>query len=357
METTMRHWQAISFACLFLKLATQAAPALPGEVVIKPENPAVQVGQPVSVTCTTTCPAGKPAWRKGIDASRFLVRSTAQESTMEIGIAELEDEGDYTCLSRCGEATKRKKTRVHVFAFPEPVVRTVPENPISGRLFDVFCSWRGVYPPEKASLRLFHGGKAFGSEPEESEQEDSRLSNYELKVTNQTGAGSTEYRCEADLTVNGQVLLKNTTLPIQFKDLPQITSVSPDSIAAELGRSASFSCRAQPEPSLLISWEKEGTEGWQLPQRWRQTRSPGRLQVDIQQLRVEDSGNYSCVLRNEAGQVRRGLSIDVLYGPRNAESSPSSLSVRVGEPVTLSCSWDAHPPAIITWTKDSAVPP
>ncbi|XP_066552392.1 leucine-rich repeats and immunoglobulin-like domains protein 3 [Amia ocellicauda] len=139
---------------------------------------------------------------------------------------------------------------------------------------------------------------------------------------------------------------------------PQNTSVSPAFIRGQAGHSASFSCRAPTESSLNISWVKEGSEGiWKPPRHWLQTPSPGRLQVDIEQLQVEDRGNYTCIISNDIGETRHTLTLLLSYGPRSVESSPREMTAREGEPLTLSCSGDASPPPAITWTKDDDSPP
>uniref|UniRef100_A0A673HGF0 Zgc:172106 n=1 Tax=Sinocyclocheilus rhinocerous TaxID=307959 RepID=A0A673HGF0_9TELE len=80
--------------------------------------------------------------------------------------------------------------------------------------------------------------------------------------------------------------------------------------------------------------------------------SIGSNQLLLQSVSSDDTGNYSCAVRNQKHLPSPAVSLSVRYPPKNVSVSISP-SVE-GDSVTLSCSSDSNPPALnFSWFKEN----
>ncbi|VDK37430.1 unnamed protein product [Gongylonema pulchrum] len=73
--------------------------------------------------------------------------------------------------------------------------------------------------------------------------------------------------------------------------------------------------------------------------------------VEIRNARLSDSGNYVCVVENEAGEARKTFDLAVLERPRFLDVTNLSPSIIVGRPLVLDCSVTGTPKPTVIWTK------
>ncbi|KAG7456755.1 hypothetical protein MATL_G00239220 [Megalops atlanticus] len=190
------------------------------EISITPENPLVHLGGAITLTCETTC-SGKPQWTT-LDDSEDRTLQEGQKTVLLIASATIRHEGRYTCTANCGK--KRATVQLVVISFPQPVMTTDPEVPAPGEPFNVTCSLSRVYPTGSVRLMLFHDDKVVDGS-EKTTLDGTYFENYLLTAAGQTVTEATEYRCEAQLTVEGHNLQQNATLPIQFPEPPTTPDV------------------------------------------------------------------------------------------------------------------------------------
>ncbi|XP_058870260.1 hemicentin-2-like [Acipenser ruthenus] len=317
-------------------------------IAVSPADATVQIGGSITLICSTTCPNGKPEWKKGLDALPYKPRTSGELSEIEIQDAQTEHEGTYMCMVMCEQKTIRKILALTVFSLPDLTVQCDPKEPVSGQPFSLSCSLHGVYPPGSVKMRWLHGERVIEGPAGAEESADDTFYNYELRTKQQLHATTAEYRCEADLVLpNKLIKTKNQTLPLHFQVVP---SMSTSFLRKPLGEPASFTCKA--DPSFSISWAKLGSQGaWGPPGHWNLSVSAGFSLVHIEALQPGDSGNYSCILNNEATKVELSITIEVSYAPKNTSLTPSEPSVKEGDPLTLTCRGDASPEPQIRWTK------
>uniref|UniRef100_A0A183HEQ8 Ig-like domain-containing protein n=1 Tax=Onchocerca flexuosa TaxID=387005 RepID=A0A183HEQ8_9BILA len=73
--------------------------------------------------------------------------------------------------------------------------------------------------------------------------------------------------------------------------------------------------------------------------------------IEIRNARLSDSGNYVCVVQNEAGEARKTYELTVLELPRFLDMTNLNPSIIVGRPLLLDCSVTGTPKPVVIWTK------
>ncbi|KAK2909376.1 hypothetical protein Q8A67_005213 [Cirrhinus molitorella] len=122
------------------------------------------------------------------------------------------------------------------------------------------------------------------------------------------------------------------------------TSISPSGEIVE-GDSVTLSCNSDAKPPAGIRWIKEGT-----------LVESGRI-YSISNISSDHSGEYKCRSRNKYGEKDSAVLLNVMYAPRDvAVTANPSGEIVEGDSVTLICSSDSNPPALIfSWFKENQI--
>ncbi|XP_054704630.1 hemicentin-2 isoform X1 [Grus americana] len=142
---------------------------------------------------------------------------------------------------------------------------------------------------------------------------------------------------------------------------PRIASVGvPSEYSVLEGKGVRLECRAEGQPTPEISWLKDGQPlGLQPPSRTRM--SPDGSSLLLEGLQAADSGVYSCLAQNSAGEDVRLHTLSVLAPlspcpvPPAIERGADDLEVVRGvlsAAVTLECWARGSPPLHVSWLKD-----
>ncbi|KAG8194566.1 hypothetical protein JTE90_013309 [Oedothorax gibbosus] len=120
------------------------------------------------------------------------------------------------------------------------------------------------------------------------------------------------------------------------------------------GPSVSFQCAASGTPLPQVTWS---LDGYPVPDNDRVrvgdyvSRNGDVIShVNISSVRIEDGGLYSCVARNDVGEIRHAGRLNV-YGPPMIRTMPD-LSVVAGEKTSIQCRVAGYPIDEIMWEKD-----
>ncbi|XP_076364458.1 fibroblast growth factor receptor-like 1 isoform X2 [Tachypleus tridentatus] len=143
-------------------------------------------------------------------------------------------------------------------------------------------------------------------------------------------------------------------LPIDIEGEPELTKTTNfqnGKIQRSVGSSLRLKCLVPTNDH--ISWLKDGIflfEG-NLPVGSKR----GRWYLQLENLRVIDSGNYTCVVRNNFETVHKSFQLEVIEPiqtkPKLTGEHPKNTSVELGETATFQCHVESKIPPHITWLR------
>ncbi|XP_031169752.1 hemicentin-1 isoform X2 [Sander lucioperca] len=265
---------------------------------------------------------------------------------LQIKDAKVSDTGRYTCfaVNVAGQADSRHDISVHVppsiigqVQLPENV-SVVVKNPVA-----LSCEASGIPLPAitwlkdgrpikaTSSVRVLSGGRSLRLMHAAVED----AGRYTCIVSN--SAGEERKNFDLDILVPPSIVDEGTVVDTKVKEQHNIT----------------LTCEASGNPVPEIKWLKDGQ--LLLPDRRHQVLSHGRF-LQIFGAQVADTGRYSCLASNSAGDRSRHFNLNVLVSPTIAGSGPDGSSeevtVTLSSPTSLVCEVQSYPPALITWLKD-----
>ncbi|KAF1385466.1 hypothetical protein PFLUV_G00108060 [Perca fluviatilis] len=265
---------------------------------------------------------------------------------LQIKDAKVSDTGRYTCfaVNVAGQADSKHDISVHVppiiigqVQLPENV-SVVVKNPVA-----LSCEASGIPLPAitwlkdgrpikaTSSVRVLSGGRSLRLMHAAVED----AGRYTCIVSN--SAGEERKNFDLDILVPPSIVDEGTVVDTKVKEQHNIT----------------LTCEASGNPVPEIKWLKDGQ--LLLPDRRHQVLSHGRF-LQISGAQVADTGRYSCLASNSAGDRSRHFNLNVLVSPTIAGSGPDGYSeevtVTLSSPTSLVCEVQSYPPALITWLKD-----
>ncbi|KAL1281687.1 hypothetical protein QQF64_000490 [Cirrhinus molitorella] len=149
------------------------------------------------------------------------------------------------------------------------------------------------------------------------------------------------YKCSASNKHGSQA---STAVTVNVRYPPKSISVfiSPSGEIVE-GDSVTLICSSDSNPPAEISWFKEG-----------KSVESGQI-YNISNISSDHSGEYKCKSTNKHGAKDSDfVTLNVMYKPRNVVINLNSSEIVEGDSVTLNCSSDSNPPALIfSWFKEN----
>ncbi|CAH2311914.1 hemicentin-1 isoform X2 [Pelobates cultripes] len=259
--------------------------------------------------------------------------------------AQLANTGHYVCVAINVAGQSDRKYNLKVFVpprFPEDVkkhenVSVLERNPVT-----LTCGMSGIPPPtitwykdghpitQNHSPVIMSGGMVLRF----SHASISDAGRYTCIVSN--AAGEDKKIFDLDILVP-----------------PKLFGKLLEDIKVKENDGVTLSCEAVGNPVPQVTWQKDGLP---LLEDTNHQISLGGQHLHITNTTITDSGRYTCIVSNSAGDKSKSFSLSVLVSPTisaaNLDGSPEDVSVILHSSLSLNCDVHSHPPAMITWHKD-----
>ncbi|XP_069861249.1 hemicentin-2 [Dipodomys merriami] len=312
-----------------------------------PEAVLVQAGDKATLSCATDAhPEPTVTWYKdqGPLAPTQRLQTVQRGQTLQILASQVSDKGVYSCKvsNAAGEAARTFVLTVEVPpTFENPKTEMVSQ--VAGNPLVLTCDVSGVPPPAVTWLK--------DRTPVESSMEHgvvSRAGRLQLSRLQPAQAGT--YTCVAQ---NARAEAR--------KDFVVAVLVAPRIRSSDAARERTvleeqevrLDCEADGQPPPHVTWLKDGGPLSQGAGPHLRFYLDGSSLV-LKGLRAADSGAYTCVARNAAGEDSRLHTVNVLVPPTIEQGAGDAgpLLSRAGEPVTMACPTRGSGPIHVSWLKD-----
>ncbi|XP_051846516.1 roundabout homolog 2 [Antechinus flavipes] len=294
-------------------------------------------------------------WKKDdTDLSRGRI-DIKDDYTLRIKKAMSSDEGTYMCVAenRVGrvEASATLTVRARPVAPPQFVVRPRDQIVAQGRTITFPCETKGNPQPAVFWQKEGSQNLLFPNQPLQPSSRYTVSPTGDLTITNIQKSDAGYYICQA-LTVAGSILAK---AQLEVTDVltdrpPPIILQGPANQTLAVDDTALLKCKTTGDPLPVISWLKEGFTFLGRDPR-TSLQEQGTLQ--IKNLRVSDTGTYTCVATSSSGETSWSAVLDVTeseatiskkYDLNDLPGSPSKPQVTDVSKNSVTLSWQPGSP-------------
>ncbi|XP_049566501.1 roundabout homolog 2 isoform X3 [Orcinus orca] len=248
-------------------------------------------------------------WKKDdadLPRGRYDIRD---DYTLRIKKAMSTDEGTYMCIAENRVGKVEASATLTVRAPPQFVVRPRDQIVAQGRTVTFPCETKGNPQPAVFWQKEGSQNLLFPNQPQQANSRCSVSPAGDLTITDTQRSDAGYYICQA-LTVAGSILAK---AQLEVTDVltdrpPPIILQGPANQTLAVDGTALLKCKATGDPLPVISWLKEGFTF--LGRDPRATiQEQGTLQ--IKNLRISDTGTYTCVATSSSGETSWSAVLDV----------------------------------------------
>ncbi|GAB1300377.1 Roundabout homolog 2 [Apodemus speciosus] len=274
--------------------------------------------------------------------------------TLRIKKALSTDEGTYVCIAENRVGKVEASATLTVRAPPQFVVRPRDQIVAQGRTVTFPCETKGNPQPAVFWQKEGSQNLLFPNQPQQPSSRCSVSPTGDLTITNIQRSDAGYYICQA-LTVAGSILAK---AQLEVTDVltdrpPPIILQGPINQTLAVDGTALLKCKATGEPLPVISWLKEGFTF--LGRDPRATiQDQGTLQ--IKNLRISDTGTYTCVATSSSGETSWSAVLDVTesgatisknYDINDLPGPPSKPQVTDVSKNSVTLSWQPGTPGVL----------
>uniref|UniRef100_A0A8C3XUU2 Hemicentin-2 n=3 Tax=Chelydra serpentina TaxID=8475 RepID=A0A8C3XUU2_CHESE len=271
-------------------------------------------------------------------------RTLLRGQRLEIENAQVSDKGLYSCkvTNVAGEAEQTFALTVHA---PPTIANPHQETVYGavGSLLVLTCEAVGVPPPAITWLKD-------GALLESSVEQGVVARGGQLQISRLQPFHVGRYTCLAQ-SLEAEA---RKEFIVSVQAVPRILSAGiPSEHSVPEGSGVKLECDVEGQPAPEVTWLKDGRplELHAAPRLWL---SPDGSSLLLKGLRASDSGAYTCLAQNRAGEDTKLHMLNVLVPPtieRGANDSEVISSAPLGL-VTMECQARGSPPLQISWLRD-----
>uniref|UniRef100_H0WC62 Hemicentin-1 n=1 Tax=Cavia porcellus TaxID=10141 RepID=H0WC62_CAVPO len=299
--------------------------------------------KPVTLQCIANgIPNPSITWLKDdqpVNTAKGNLKIQSSGRVLQIAKALLEDAGRYTCVATNAAGETQQHTQLHVHEPPSLEASgkmlnetVVVNNPIqleckaAGNPLPVISWYKDSRPlSSSASITFLNRGQII--DIESAQISDAGI--YKCVAVN--SAGATELFYSLQVHVPPSISGNNNMVTVVVNNLVRLE------------------CEARGIPAPSVTWLKDGSPVSSFAN-GIQILSGGRI-LALTSAQISDSGRYTCVAVNAAGEKQIDIDLRV-YVPPNIMGEEQNISVLISQPVELLCQSDAVPLPTLTWLKD-----
>ncbi|XP_019908484.3 hemicentin-1 isoform X2 [Esox lucius] len=310
---------------------------------VEPVEPVTVVrGSLVTLTCEARgVPPPSLTWLKDgqpLSLHRNLLLD-GRETRLQLHEVGLPDSGLYSCVASNQAGSSTKSFNLTVLEPPKISMSSSPEELMVAvnTALELECVAEGVPPPILSWLK---DGRPL--------QEDSQLvqeDGHVLRIANVQVEDSGLYTCLASSPAgeDGRNHWVRVQVPPTVHGSNEVRTLS---VPAK--GHLTLECQADSDPAPDIEWFKDDMK---LQLEGRIQSLAGGQYLEIQDVRAEDSGQYSCVVTNMAGSTSLFYTVEIHLPPVIRESS-SVVTAHINQDAVLLCEVEGYTSPTVLWRKD-----
>uniref|UniRef100_T1PLQ8 Basement membrane-specific heparan sulfate proteoglycan core protein n=1 Tax=Musca domestica TaxID=7370 RepID=T1PLQ8_MUSDO len=335
---------------------TAVAPSTPAPretVYIEPPYYAGEAGQTVRLTCHSISNINlKYEWTKDGYPIYRQHNIILLDNTLEIRDSSPRDSGTYTCVgidmrgrrnytSDARVNVEESRDSTHTYGTP-PVIRTMREEHlvVQGHDFTITCEASGNPRPTIKWTKVH-----------ESLGDNVHQSGNVLRISSARPDNRGVYVCVAENNVASDQA--STYIEIEPRERPTVDIDPKEPQVLNVGSQGMLYCTATGIPTPRVQWSR--VDGLPMsPRHQMQHNEPGYIVID--NLALEDTGDYKCEATNEVGSATAISTIRVIEAPViSLQPDLEIVSVTEGDELKITCSAKGTPTPNVRWIKEDVV--
>ncbi|XP_064928861.1 hemicentin-1 isoform X2 [Columba livia] len=304
---------------------------------------AVVISKPVTLQCVASgIPSPSITWLKDgqpVNTARGNIRLESSGRILQVVKALLEDAGRYTCVATNAAGEAQQHVRLHVHEPPslEDAGKMLNETVVVNNPIHLECRASGNPLP---AITWYKDDRPLTRAASAAFLNRGQVLHIEGAQISDTGV----YKCVAVNAAGTAELFYSLQVHV-----PPSISGSSDMVTVVVNNLVRLECEARGIPAPILTWLKDGSPVSSFSD-GLQVLSGGRV-LALTSAQISDTGKYTCVAVNAAGESQRDIDLRV-YVPPNIMGEEQNVSVLMGQALELLCQSNAIPPPLLTWLKD-----